>query len=66
METDEDRESEIEALRELIRTNRRRLNQRQLQAAKYGIGADPSISIEIEDLTKVIAKQERDLKALGG
>ena len=43
-----------------------RLNQRQLQAAKYGIGADPSISIEIEDLTKEIAKQERELKALGG
>jgi polyhydroxyalkanoate synthesis regulator phasin len=66
MTADEERRSDIEALRELIRTNRRRLNQRQLQAAKYGIGVDPSISIEIEDLTNEIAKLERDLKALGG
>ena len=66
MAADEERASDIEALRELIRTNRRRLNQRQLQAAKYGIGVDPSISIEIEDLTKDIAKLERELKALGG
>ena len=66
MITNDERASEIEALRELIRTNRRRLNQRQLQAAKYGIGVDPSISIEIEDLTKEIAKLERELKQLGG
>jgi hypothetical protein len=66
MATDEERESDIEALRELIRTKCRRLNQRQLQAAKYGIGVDPSISIEIEDLTKEIAKLERELKQLGG
>jgi hypothetical protein len=64
--SNEERASEIENLRELIRANRRRLNQRQLQAAKYGIGVDPSISIEIEDLTREIAKLERDLKALGG
>ncbi|MEO7908371.1 MAG: CHAT domain-containing protein [Roseiflexaceae bacterium] len=63
---EQERASDIEALRELIRTNRRRLNQRQLQAAKYGIGVDPSISIEIEDLTKEIAKLESELKALGG
>ena len=63
---DEERADQIAALQELIRTNRRRLNQRQLQAAKYGIGVDPSISIEIEDLTKEIAKLERELKALGG
>jgi transposase len=55
-----------EALRELIRANRRRLNQRQLQAAKYGIGADPAITIEIEDLTREIAKLERELQKLGG
>ena len=66
MATDEERASDIEALRELIRTTRRRLNQRQLQAAKYGIGADPSITIEIEDLTKESAKLERELKQLGG
>jgi uncharacterized protein (DUF342 family) len=64
METDEDRESEVAALRELIRANRRRLNQRQLQAARYGIGVDPSISIEIEDLTKEIDTLERRLKQL--
>jgi hypothetical protein len=65
--TSEDEQAEeIENLRDLIRTNRRRLNQRQLQAAKYGINVDPSISIEIEDLSKEIAKLERELKALGG
>jgi len=63
---DDERAEQIAALQELIKANRRRLNQRQLQAAKYGIGADPSILIEIEDLTKEIAKQERDLKALRG
>ena len=62
----DERAEQITALRELIRTTRRRLNQRQLQAAKYGIGADPSITLEIEDLTKDIAKLERELKALGG
>jgi hypothetical protein len=65
-QAEQERAEQIVALQELIRANRRRLNQRQLQAAKYGIGADPSISIEIEDLTKEIAKQERELKALGG
>jgi hypothetical protein len=63
---DEERAEQIATLQELIRTNRRRLNQRQLQAAKYGIGVDPSISIEIEDLTKEIAQLERQLKQLGG
>jgi CHAT domain-containing protein len=63
---DDLRAEEIETLRELIRTTRRRLNQRQLQAAKYGIGADPSITIEIEDLERQLAKLERDLKKLGG
>jgi hypothetical protein len=62
----EERTEQIATLQELIKTNRRRLDQRQLQAAKYGIGVDPSISIEIEDLTKDIAKLERELKALGG
>jgi CHAT domain-containing protein len=61
-----ERAEQIAALQELIKANRRRLSQRQLQAAKYGIGADPSILIEIEDLTKEIPKLERDLKALGG
>jgi hypothetical protein len=62
----DERAEEIQALRDLINTNRRRLNQRQLQAAKYGIGVDPAITIEIEDLTREIAKLERDLRNLGG
>jgi hypothetical protein len=61
---DEERAEQIATLQELIRTNRRRLNQRQLQAAKYGIGVDPSISIEVEDLTREIAKLEHELKEL--
>jgi hypothetical protein len=46
---------------EQIKTLRRRLQQRQLQAAKYGIGVDPAISIEIEDLQKEIAQLESKL-----
>ncbi|GEM_PF-152548 len=37
---------------------KRRLRQRELQSAKYGISADPSITIEIEDLKKEIRSLE--------
>jgi hypothetical protein len=49
-----------------ITVKKRRLYGLQLQAARYGIGADPSITIEIEDLTKEIARLEKELRALGG
>jgi CHAT domain-containing protein len=54
-------DEEQQFISEQIRTLRRRLNQRQLQAAKYGIGVDPAISIEIEDLQKEIAQWESKL-----
>jgi hypothetical protein len=48
-------------LRELLAERKRRLYQRQLQQARYGISADPSIVIEIEDLTREIAQLEARL-----
>jgi hypothetical protein len=54
-------DEEQQFVSEQIRTLRRRLQQRQLQAAKYGIGVDPAISIEIEDLQKEIAQWEAKL-----
>lgn len=38
----------------VLRILERRLRQRELQAATYGISADPSITIEIEDLIQEI------------
>jgi hypothetical protein len=56
---------QIAQLREIMKLRRARLFQRELQAAKYGISADPSISLEIEDLKREIADLERQIKALG-
>jgi hypothetical protein len=61
----DDRVEQITQLRELIKTRRARLFQRELQAAKYGIGVDPVIPIEIDDLKREIADLEGQLKALG-
>jgi hypothetical protein len=55
---------QIAQLRELIKLRRARLFQRELQAAKFGISADPSISIEIDDLKREITDLERQVKAL--
>ena len=62
----DDRVEQITRLRELIKARRARLFQRELQAAKYGISADPAITIEVDDLKREIADLERQLKALGG
>lgn len=61
-----DADDEITTLRELIKTTKRRLFQRELQAARYGINAEPVIFMEIEDLKREIAGLEKQLKALGG
>lgn len=45
-------EHEINAIKELEDTLRRRLHALLEKAAVYGISADPSISIEIEDIQK--------------
>jgi len=44
--------------RKILRILERRLRHRELQFAQYGISADPSISIEIEDLRKEIRLQQ--------
>ena len=49
------------ALNEQIGIKKRRLYALQKQAAMYGIGVDPSISIQIEDLEQEIAKLEAQL-----
>jgi CHAT domain len=43
----------------LIREKRRRLHQRELTAARYGINTPPEVAIEIEDLKREIAALER-------
>jgi hypothetical protein len=58
------RAEQAASLQNLIRENRRRLNQLQLQAAKYGISTPPHITIEIEDTEREIAKLEKQLKEL--
>ncbi len=44
--------------RKVLKILKRRLRKRELQAATYGISADPSINIEIEDLRKEIKSME--------
>ncbi|MBK9715867.1 MAG: CHAT domain-containing protein [Kouleothrix sp.] len=61
---DEERRDRIAELEGLIKANKSRLYQRELQKARYGISADPSITIEVEDLTREIAKLERELQTL--
>lgn len=41
-------------LERLVKAARRRLEDRQLQAAKMGINTDPMINIEVEDLTEFL------------
>lgn len=38
---------------------RKRLNELNLQKARYGISADPHISIEVEDLSTLVGQMER-------
>lgn len=69
---------EIDALRIELDQKKRRLWQLKKQAATFGIGADPSITIQIEDLEGYtdskgnllregeLAKLERKIKELGG
>lgn len=47
----------------LIREKKRRLHQRELTAARYGINTPPEVAIEIEDLTREIAALERGSSA---
>lgn len=53
--------NELKRKRELLATFKKRLHLRELQAAEYGISADPSIPIEIEKIKKQISQLEQEL-----
>jgi hypothetical protein len=52
---------ERERKQEVLDALKRRLHEREVQAAKYGVSADPIIQIEIDDLRKEITQLQRDL-----
>jgi hypothetical protein len=53
--------SRSQTLEELLRANKRRLHLLEMQEARLGISADPSLQIEIEDLRQKIASIEQTL-----
>lgn len=54
-----------ELLQQQITEKRRRLAQRRLQAARYGISTPPEVAIEIEDLEREIAALQRQIGSGG-
>jgi hypothetical protein len=60
----DERASQLAALRALLREKRRRLEQRRLQAARFGVSVDPAITLEIEDLELDITDLERQAQEL--
>ena len=64
MSQDAERAEEIAALEKQISLKKRRLRTLQNQAAVYGISADPSISIQIEDLEQEIRQLREELRDL--
>jgi hypothetical protein len=52
---------EIEQKQDVLDALKRRLHEREIQAAKYGVSADPVIKIEIDDLRKEIAQLQVEL-----
>src|SRR5262245_45962082 len=62
----DERGAQLAALRALLKEKRRRLEQRQLQAARYGVSVDPVITLEIEDLKLDIADLERQAQEIEG
>jgi hypothetical protein len=57
--------AEADLLKGRLSELKKRLYQRQIQQARYGISADPSILIDIDELTKEIKQLEAQLKAIG-
>jgi uncharacterized protein YjbI with pentapeptide repeats len=51
-------------IEKLLDEHRRRLHQREMQHARYGIAADPHIPMEIEDIKARVAALEEELAAL--
>jgi len=59
-----DHTDQITALSSQIAAKRKRLDQRKLQAARYGFSVDPIILEEIEELNHEIASMEQQLQNL--
>jgi len=57
-------DSEISDKREILRALKRRLQAREIQAALLGVGADPIINIEINDIKQKIGTIESEINAL--
>jgi hypothetical protein len=57
---------EIEHLEELLEAHRSRLREREIQAASFGIGADPIISIEIKEIKAKIEQIEKEIDEARG
>lgn len=64
MSQDAERAEEIAALEKQVSLKKRRLRALQNQAAIYGINADPSILIQIEDLEQEIRQLGEELRDL--
>jgi hypothetical protein len=58
-------DSEEQRLSEQLSEIKKRLHLREMQRARYGISTDPSILIEIDELTKEIKQIETKLKTAG-
>lgn len=59
-----ERAEEIRKLRALLKITKDRLHEREMQKAFYGIGADPSITMDIENLQAQQAKLEQQISDL--
>lgn len=55
---------DVQHYEQLLQTYRRRLHERELQAANYGIDAPPHVSVEIENLNRQIFMCEQKISEL--
>jgi CHAT domain len=55
---------EIRNKQEILEAHKRRLHERELQKAEYGMSTDPSINIEIDEITREIRKVEQQIQEL--
>jgi hypothetical protein len=54
-------QNEFRRKQEILEAYRRRLHERELQSAKFGINADPAIKIEIDDINTEMRRIEREI-----
>jgi predicted dehydrogenase len=57
-------DEEVRRKREILDTHRKRLHERELQAAAHGVGADPAIKIEIEEIRSHVTDLEQEIQKL--